>query len=63
MNARNAKMLRRLRQDNRAGKRIFLAFNQYDRAKIRADYIDRGDTARKQYTEAKKLAKQESLSE
>lgn len=63
MNGRNAKMLRRLRQDTKMRKSIFLAFNQHDRALIRADYIERGDTARSQYTEAKKIAKKERISE
>ena len=63
MNGRNAKMLRRLRQDTKVGKRIFLAFSHSDRALIRADYIERGDTSRSQYTEAKKLARKERIGE
>lgn len=59
MNGRNAKMLRRLRQDTKLGKSIFLAFSQNDRALIRADYNERGKLASSQYTEAKKLAKKE----
>ena len=63
MNGRNSKMLRRLRKDSKSDKRIFGAYNKHDRTIIRADYLERGDDVRTRYTEAKKIAKQELISE
>jgi len=63
MNGRNAKMLRRLRKDNKVGKRMFKSYTKSERALIRADYTERGEDIRIQYTNAKRIAKQELISE
>ena len=49
MNQRNAKMLRRLKRSSKADKRLFNSFTAEQRADIRRDYIERGETARQEY--------------
>ena len=63
MNQKTAKMLRRLRKGDKKGKREFNNYNLKDRAIIRADYLDRGEKLKKDYSEAKRKVKQERINE
>ena len=63
MSQKIAKMLRRLRQGDKKGKRKYNFFNHSERSTIRADYLERGDKVRKDYSKAKRKVKQERINE
>lgn len=61
MNQKASKMLRRLRQGSKAGKRTYNKFTHLEKSEVRADYIDRGEQLQIDYTSAKKLVKKERM--
>jgi len=63
MNGKVSKMLRRVQKSNKAGKKEFLSFTPEERGEIRADYKERGDIARENYTATKKKIKKERIGE
>lgn len=63
MNAKVSKMLRRLGKSNKAGKKEYNSFNHMQKGWLSADYAERGDTAKKNYTEMKKRRKNEQISD
>ncbi len=62
MNGRVSKMLRRLNQSHKEGKKGYNLFTHIERGVINADYKERGDFAKKQYTANRKRLKYEQIS-
>ena len=63
MNQKVAKMLRRIDQATKKGKATWNSFTPNERGELRADYIERGDQARKNYTHKKRNDKRRALGE
>lgn len=59
MNQKVAKMLRRVSKATTKGKQEWNSFTSTERGEVRADYIKRGEQARKNYTALKRNKRRE----